>query len=139
MFGPPANALARKGRVAFWLRHPARGRCRPKKNKYPIDTVMAAPRASFAPFYLKGPVKDWSASERDGTTLAGAQALHPRFPSGSSTKLGPKSDKALKNQIERLIREWWQGPDEKMKCHLRFLKPTNPNAGIPFTGKNPPA
>ena len=129
----PANALARKGRVAFGFATAEADAA--QEDKYPIDTVMAAPRASFAPFYLKGPVKDWSASERDGTTLAGRKRYIPRFPSGKLNQARAEIDKALKNQIERLIRDGGRGPDEKMKCHLRFLKPTNPNAGIPFTGK----
>lgn len=74
----PAD-VARRGRIACgfaWLKTETPATSSPK-----ISTVMAAPRASFAPFYLRGRFKDYSSSDSD-TRLAGRKRYLPRYPDG---------------------------------------------------------
>ena len=54
----PPSELARKGRVAFsFAKLTDTTGAEPAA---PIETVMMGPRASFAPFYLRGKIKDYS-------------------------------------------------------------------------------
>lgn len=81
-FAVPPALLARKGRVAVGMATltEASPDAEPMR---PVVTVMSAPRASFAPFYLAGAIKDYSASEAQGTTgLAGRKRYFPRFGQG---------------------------------------------------------
>lgn len=74
----PAD-VARRGRIACgfaWLKTET-----PATSSSAIRTVMAAPRASFAPFYLRGRFKDYSSSDSD-TRLAGRKRYLPRYPDG---------------------------------------------------------
>lgn len=126
------NALERKGRLAFGFATVAdRSTAVPTDT---VETVMAAPRASFAPFYLKGLFKDWSASDREGTMLAGRKRYLPRFPQDQLAGAWDNIRKELKEQIDRLTRSGGK-VSEDMKSRLGFLRPADPAAGIPFTGR----
>lgn len=68
---------ARKGRVAFGFAFLEPGQPPPRLSAQPIETIMMAPRASYAPFYLRGKEsKDYSAAEPP--KLAGRKRYLPR-------------------------------------------------------------
>lgn len=71
------NVGARKGRVAFGFAFLEPGQPAPRLSAQPVETIMMAPRASYAPFYLRGTEsKDYSASEPP--KLAGRKRYLPR-------------------------------------------------------------
>lgn len=111
--------LARKGRVAFGFAKSTS----PVKLSAPITTVMAAPRASFAPFYLKGREKDWSPDTGSDTQLAGRKRYIPRFatPRAAANAYGAGVYGKAKEQITRLGKT----PEElkEMTSTLVFLEP----------------
>lgn len=92
-------AVARKGRLLFGF-----GRLDPETPAVVSDelrTLMTGPRASYAPFYLSGPIKDWTdegevASSSDKARLAGRKRYPPRYPQP------PGRDKGWQDLRERL-------------------------------------
>lgn len=110
---PNPGTLARKGRVAFGFAKAVS----PVKRSAKIVTVMAAPRASFAPFYLQGREKDWSPA--DGSTrLAGRKRYIPRF---TAPNPADAVYRAAEDQITRL--EKTADELKKMTSTLVFLEP----------------
>lgn len=67
------RTTARKGRAAFGFA--TIDAATPAVASAEISTVMMGPRASFAPFYLRGPEKDWSS---DHARLAGRKRYFPQ-------------------------------------------------------------
>jgi hypothetical protein len=91
--------VARKGRVAFgFAKLMAETPAHPSAT---LETVAMAPRASFAPFYLKGPIKDWTDQATNGAEgaarLAGRKRYFPRFQQTEARAAYP--------QIEQKLRE----------------------------------
>lgn len=129
VFEPPAGApvrsrkpadFARRGKVAFSFAHlpgdqfMERGR---------IDTVMAAPRASFAPFYLEGPIKDYSSRQ---SRLAGRKRYVAR--AGDTAKVEVRLTGAYNAlQAERAGHQ--RQVEAQQKSPLRFLAPQGPDGG----------
>ena len=73
---------ARKGRISFGFAELSEKT--PARETVVITTTAMAPRASFAPFYLRGPIKDWTDEARNGNSgearLAGRKRYFARFP-----------------------------------------------------------
>lgn len=124
----PAD-VALKGRLAFSharLLTPA-GQVEETRG---IDTVLATPRASFAPFYLAGQYKDYSAEERETTGLAGRKRYFPRF---TETALGGAAnaiEASLRAQRERLSDK--ARVNEKTGSRLRLLGPRQKGQAMRF-------
>lgn len=80
-----------------------------------IETVMGAPRASFAPYSLVGAVKDWSANVTTDTRIAGRKRYGPRGAMAGLDNIRA----ALRKQIDRLSGE----AAKNVKTHslLKFL------------------
>jgi CRISPR-associated protein (TIGR03986 family) len=107
---------ALKGRVAFsGARIKAEGSQEPVEREV-FDTVMMTPRASFAPFYLKGTVKDWS----DENTLVSGRKIYPaRFAHEDKPSSLSVIRKRLAQQINALPPEM-RGKKE-LRSRLKFL------------------
>lgn len=110
--GPePPKAVARKGRVAFSF-----GRFAEQPTEEPsVATVMMGPRASFAPFYLRGAVKDWS---DDKATLSGRKRYLPRYPAERLNSAKQGIDERFNAQVTEKTKN-----NKKIQTSLKFLKP----------------
>lgn len=111
------GSVSRKGRVAFGFATASRqDDFAPWPHSGPVETVMGAPKASYAPFYLRGSPKDYS-SDKTETKLAGRKRYIARYQSGS---FGPL-ETALKAQI---------GPKtgRDVRSRLRFIAPQSEQA-----------
>lgn len=117
------DAVARKGRVAFSFAQLA-----PKQTvecSSPLETVMMAPRASFAPYYLRSSAeKDYSADTMP--KLAGRKRYLPRRQPGEMAKARSEIADMGHRQL-RLIEEASRGQpvSDEVKSRLRFLMPKN--------------
>lgn len=120
--------LARKGRIAFGF-----ATLQDKENAIFTDvitTTAMAPRASYAPFYLRGPIKDWTdeaANRRKGDArLAGRKRYFPRFPA-------ERRDGAAK-AIEDTLRKRKSAEATDTQSKLRLLTPKAPGGELIFRG-----
>ncbi len=95
------------------------------------ETVMSAPRASFAPYYLSGPIKDWSSDDAK-TQIAGRKRYLPRFPTRDLSKAEGAIEARLKRQREALTEG--ARANEKTMTRLRFLVPSG-GTEIRFTSR----
>ncbi|MBK5953515.1 CRISPR-associated RAMP family protein, partial [Rhodospirillum rubrum] len=124
------KAVARRGRVAFSMAK-INPRQTPKVTEK-ITTVMMAPRASFAPFYLAAlghPGElDYSAPEKS-VTLAGRKRYLPRFTKGGSSTVSAVSARA-EEQRSRL-----QANNADVVSTLRFLTPPAAGDDLLFTSR----
>ncbi|WP_321337185.1 TIGR03986 family CRISPR-associated RAMP protein [Breoghania sp.] len=121
----PLATLQRKGRVAFSFaeledQHSA------SVDKETTTTVAMAPRASFAPFYLKGTQKDWSAPD---ATLAGRKRYFPRFDPAS----GQDAQEAG-SEVRKRLRRWIGNGKKETTSTLRFLS-AKPGKVLRFRGQ----
>ena len=89
-----------------------------------------APRASFAPFYLRGPIKDWTDEARNGNSgearLAGRKRYFARFPAPRLASAEADIVAALSGLNNTT------SPDTQSR--LRLLKPAAPNGELVFSG-----
>jgi CRISPR-associated protein (TIGR03986 family) len=121
---PSPIDLQRKGRIAvgfFSLSHDT-----PAKESEIVKGVAMGPRASFAPFYLAGPIKDWTDEgefESGKAKLAGRKMYFPRFPDAS------KADE----QIYRTIRAR-TGNQAEQQSRQRFLVSREAERELEFAG-----
>lgn len=97
----------------------------------PISTVMGAPRASFAPFYLRGIYKDYS---NDKAGLAGRKRYMPRFPADDLSSAENEISKLLQAQITRIEEENGKALSDAVKSRMKFLVPAKGQAELRFTG-----
>ncbi|MGH6814616.1 MAG: hypothetical protein ACREC6_02825, partial [Hyphomicrobiaceae bacterium] len=118
--GPvPPPSVARKGRVAFSFARLSLGQ--QAGTTEPFETVMMAPRASYAPFYLVGRHKDYS----DGSSrIAGRKRYLPRYPgadrAGALAGLGHR----LSAQITPIRQaQGGRDPSRDTISRLKFLVP----------------
>lgn len=115
-YTPPAD-VARKGRVSFEFARPAdatKFRLWPQDG--PITTILGAPKPSFAPFYLVGTEKDYSAAGKVGwPQLAGRKRYITRFRAGTDDAPEAPLKRALAAQNADVVGD--------VKSHLRFLAP----------------
>jgi hypothetical protein len=121
------DAIARKSRVAFSFA--ALDPSTPVKVADPVTIVQMAPRASFAPFYLRSDgraayEKDYSVKD---VRLAGRKAYFPRYAApapGEALRLIAEAGKA---QIEQIKESSTRGRSDGRDTwsHLRFLMPAS--------------
>ncbi len=115
---PNGQSVARKGRVAFGFAY-LDNSCEAEETGT-IRTVMGAPRASFAPFYLAGRIKDYSHPE---ARLAGRKRYVPRFRSQDLASAPARLVASLTHQVSRLGRTSEQlneiGSDLRLLRHQR--------------------
>ena len=90
----------------------------------PLEGVMMAPRASFAPFYLKGEFKDWS--YRDAK-VAGRKRYFPRFEQR-------QTGIAEQNLREKLRQSTINARNETIS-KMRFLVPDKGAKELVFKGR----
>lgn len=107
--GDRPKAAARKGRVAFSF---AQFTSPVRRDAEEVSTVMMAPRASFAPFYLQGRVKDYSDPD---VRLAGRKRYLPRYADPANAR----------QDIYTRLRRQTEGVEEngKIQTKLHFLIP----------------
>jgi hypothetical protein len=117
--------VARKGRVACGAAKLIKDRAPPRPGKT-ITTVMAAPRASFSPFYLSGTIKDYS---DETSRLAGRKRYFPRFAPGATAD-------AADSIRATLIQQGKDAPsNDELRSHLRFLEPGGKGEAMLFRGE----
>lgn len=123
------GALARRGRVACgFARLTNSARVGPV-----VATVMGAPRASFAPFYLRGRYKDYSSAE-PATKLAGRKRYLPRFPTETAAGAEASINALLREQIARNREKSENGHSNKVQSRLSFLLPAARERELRFSG-----
>lgn len=105
--------VARRGRIAFGFARLSKET--PAEPSGVIETVMGAPRASFAPFYLAGQYKDYNADDNTDTRLAGRKRYLPRFPAADL----PNAANELRAGLEQVT---GNGNADTM-TRLHFLRP----------------
>jgi RAMP superfamily len=120
----PPGDTARKARAAFGFATLQGG----AREAAPLSTVMMAPRASYAPFYLRGACKDWS---DDGARLAGRKRYFPRFPAAAAPEAGRG---AARTEVYSLLRSWTGNANRETQSHLVYLEPTTEAAELTFCG-----
>lgn len=128
---PPSVApgtLARRSRIGCGF---ARLTSDHHRTTAPISTVMGAPRASFAPFYLRGIYKDYSS---ENARLAGRKRYMPRFPTDELSSAESEISKLLQAQITRIEEENGKRLSEALKSRLKFLVPAKGQTELRFTG-----
>lgn len=102
--------VARRGRIAFGFARLSKETPAVLSNEIP--TVMGAPRASFAPFYLAGQYKDYSDG---GSRLAGRKRYLPRFPAADLNGAAAT--------LEEKLRGVTGNGNADTMTRLRFLRP----------------
>ncbi len=122
------SETARKGRVSFGFARLSRET--PARGTSVVTTIAMAPRASYAPFYLRGPIKDWTdeaTNRRKGDArLAGRKRYFPRFPSGE----GAGAEDAILTTLQR--RDNADAKDSRSQ--LRLLAPRQKGGKLVFSG-----
>jgi hypothetical protein len=123
------GAVARKGRVAFGFAF--LNEDTPAKLSEPVDVIQMAPRASFAPFYLQGKIKDYSAGD---SRLAGHKAYFPRYPNAAQHK-ALADFKNFGERQKELVRQSSGGRlSTDVVSRLAFLVPASQKP-LTFTGE----
>lgn len=112
----------RKGRIGFGFAYLENGNAAVEDTQT-IATVMMAPRASFAPFYLGGRTKDWS---EPNARLAGRKRYFPRFATAQAIAA---SSAAIDASLLAV-----QGTGET-KSLMRFLRQRAPATPLFFKGR----
>lgn len=128
------NAAAHKSRIAFGFAKPVEASAFelwPRQNDQPHQTIMMAPRASYGPYYLTGPEKDWSSST---SKLAGRKRYPPRYAADKLSSAKSEIEQRLKDPLDRYRagdRNHNPAPNS-VRTRLRFLCPVTSDAA--FTG-----
>lgn len=119
------NAVGRRGRVAFSFARLVAGQTPRLSPKPEVRAVMMAPRASFAPFYLRSPgEKDYSADDGKPLKLAGRKRYLPRHETGHMDA----ALTAIRDMGERQVQLVQQGQGgrpvkDDVLTRMRFLLP----------------
>lgn len=120
----PPRDFARRGRIAIGAARMV-GPTEVKKREASA-TVMAAAKPSFAPFYLVGPIKDYSDPD---AKIAGRKVYPPRFDAEAVKKnlTTAEVERLLKRQVEAIERASTTGKavSANLLSHLAFLDPGN--------------
>ena len=123
-------AVALRGRVAFGFAGLS-GETPAKVEEQPVEVIQMAPRASFAPYYLKGAQeKDYSA---DKVGPAGFKAYFPRYPQPDARKALQAIRDMGKAQIDVVSRGGTKSV-AKVTSRLKFLMPKG-EAPLSFSGR----
>lgn len=110
------DEVARKGRVTVEFAFPIDPKAfRLWPQNGPVTTIMGPPKPSFAPFYLAGTEKDYSAEGND-LALAGRKRYLPRHRAGQDKGATGPLLSALQAQNV-------PGVSDEVRTHLRFLEP----------------
>lgn len=127
------DAAGRKGRIAFSFAHLDPNDQETKVSE-PIHTVMMAPRASFAPYYLKSPAeKDYSAEQTP--RLAGRKRYLPRWQQGQATEALEGIRAMGQKQLESIkAASRGKSVSEDVQSRLRFLMPKEKGGVLTFSG-----
>lgn len=112
------SAVARKGRVAFGFA-PLSKDTKAKLSNV-VDVIQMAPRASYAPFYLRGQVKDFSGPK---PRIAGRKAYFPQFTKPDATEALSRFKAFGDKQRRDVIESSKNPPSPDTWSHLRFLVP----------------
>lgn len=120
------KGLARKGRIAFGFARLVNPRDS-ETSATPLNTLMMAPRASFAPFYLKGRYKDWSDPD---ARLAGRKRYFPRF---AETAI-PTASASVETALRATAQLGNAQPSPDTLSRLRLLKPRDARKPLIFEG-----
>lgn len=124
----PPGSVARKGRLAFGFARLSSAT--PAAPTGIITTTAMAPRASYAPYYLRGPIKDWTdiaTSGREGDArLAGRKRYFPRFPADRVAG----APKTIENTLAKRKSQITNETDSR----LRLLEPKAPGGQLCFPG-----
>jgi CRISPR-associated protein (TIGR03986 family) len=127
------SAVALKGRLAFGFA--ALDKDTPATTTKTQKLIQMTPRASFAPFYLRGNgEKDYSASQ---VKLAGRKAYFPRYPRPQMDEAVTAIAKLVDRQIEHAKGPNGKGkvPSEEAFSKLSFLVPKQADKFLRFTGE----
>lgn len=114
---PPA-AVAKKGRVSFGFA-PLMPDCK-RKLSSAVEVIQMAPRASFAPFYLRGEVKDYSGPK---AKIAGRKAYFPQFIKADPEEAMRRFRAFGEKQRQDVIFSSKNPPSPDTLSKLRFLMP----------------
>ncbi len=101
-----------------------------------VRTVMMGPRASFAPFYLRGPVKDWTDISKGDTQGGRARVAGRKRPVVQPLKASPGA--IYTDVTKRLTRQSSDEADKgavgtaETESELRFLMPQNAASPLLF-------
>ncbi|MEN2976326.1 TIGR03986 family CRISPR-associated RAMP protein (plasmid) [Tistrella bauzanensis] len=120
--------IARRGRVSFGMAYLQPGmpaEIWPSLKSDPIETVQGAPRASFAPFYLSGTIKDYSSPL---SKLAGRKRYIPQTPADQKAKSKSALEKRLRHEKKKQ-----KNISKEVISHLRFLVPKTDGEDLIFT------
>ncbi len=110
----PPDEVARKGRVAFGFAAPAKDSDFTLWPNEPVKTILGTPNPSFAPFYLAGNEKDYSAP---GARLAGRKRYIVRKT--------PQGRRATESVKQLLSDQSNSKVSDAVHSSLQFLKPGN--------------
>lgn len=123
----PAS-VAKKGRVSFGFA-PLMAECKAKLSSV-VDVIQMAPRASYAPFYLRGDIKDYSGPK---AKIAGRKAYFPQFTKADPEEALRRFRAFGEKQRQDVIDASNRPPSPDTLSHLRFLVPDG-NRPLTFTG-----
>lgn len=123
------SAVARKGRVAFGFA-PLSKATKPKLSNV-VDVIQMAPRASYAPFYLRGQVKDYSVAK---ARIAGRKAYFPQFSKPDTREALSRFKAFGDKQRQDVIFPSGNPPGPDTVSRLRFLVPES-DRPLVFTGE----
>ena len=113
------SQYARRGRVSFSFAQLPKTAFKLQNGS--IDTIMSAPKASFAPFYLIGEHKDWSSNT---ATLAGRKRYVVR---GEGTEA--PFDRLRRSYTEMVRENGGRPPSDRVVSKLTYLIPGGPDGG----------
>ena len=123
------STVARKGRVAFGFA-PLSKATKAKLSNV-VDVIQMAPRASYAPFYLRGQVKDYSGPK---ARIAGRKAYFPQFSKPDTREALSRFKAFGDKQRQDVIDASNKPPSPDTLSHLRFLVPEG-DFPLVFTGE----
>nr|WP_321444806.1 TIGR03986 family CRISPR-associated RAMP protein [uncultured Cohaesibacter sp.] len=125
------GSVAQKGRIAFGFAPLSKGT--PAALSSTVDVIQMAPRASYAPFYLRGKEKDYSGQ---GAKIAGRKAYFPRYGK-PSYKEAIADFKQFGEKQKQDVRDSSNGQfkSQDVLSHLKFLLPQNESKPLSFTGE----
>lgn len=137
--GPCAAASALRSRIRFGFARLVAGEAKETKA---MDAVMMGPRASFAPYYLAGAMRDWSDGESwlagrkrypvrfDADRGKALEDIRARFARSTKDKAGKPISDGTQSRLRLLVAE---GPDELVfrgEIRLHNVKPEELGAVI---------
>ncbi len=118
----PAD-IAWKGRVSFGF---AKLRAGGARESAVVESVLMAPRASYAPFYLRGTYKDWTDAD---SRLAGRKRYFPQYPAGADAR------RAARQSVYDTLHRRRGNDNNETLSRLVFLEPAASDGELVFDGE----